>query len=63
MLQHKQNQPIQTSHTLAEGSKRRKRVVRNNLDSNWITRRPQLELNDCLMVELRNEDIRAFRTL
>ena len=35
-------------------------MVRNIWVRDWIVRRPQLGLHDRLMVELRNEDPRAF---
>ena len=57
-LQHQQNQLTQTQHILA---RRRRRVGRNFWVRDCIARRPQLRLYDRLMVELRNEDPRAFQ--
>ena len=59
MLQHQQNQLIQAQHIL-ERRRRKRRVVRNIWVRDWIAKRPQLGLYDRLMVELRNEDPRAF---
>ena len=63
LLQQHQNQVVQVHQFLIERRrrKRRRRVVRNIWVRDWIGRRPELGLYDRLMVELRNEDPRAFQ--
>ena len=62
LLQH-QNQMLQVYHALKrrQQSKRKRTVVRNIWVRDWISKRPELGLYDRLMVELRNEDPRAFQ--
>jgi hypothetical protein len=64
MLQQHQNQVVQAQHLLVarrRRRRRRRRVVRNIWVRDWIGRRPELGLYDRLMVELRNEDTKAFQ--
>jgi len=63
MLHQHQNQLVQAHQLLMHRRRRRRRrrVVRNVWVRDWISRRPQLGLYDRLMVELRNEDPRAFK--
>ena len=44
-----------------EGSGKKQQQIRSVWTRNWITRRPEQGLYDCLMVELINEDPRAFQ--
>lgn len=62
LLHQHQNQLVQV-HQLIDRrrQRRRRRRVRAIWVRNWISRRPQLGLYDRLMVELRNEDPRAFQ--
>ena len=65
MHQYQQNQLIQTQHILAKRRgrrrRRRRRVVRYIWVRDWIARKPQPGLYGRLMVELRNENPRAFQ--
>jgi hypothetical protein len=63
LLQQHQNQVVQVHQLLIDRRRRRRwrRVVRNIWVRDWIGRRPELGLYDRLMVELHNEDPRAFQ--
>ena len=61
-LNHHQNMMAQAHQLflLRRRRRRRRRIVRQLWVRQWIARRPELGLYDRLMVELRNEDPRAF---
>ncbi|KAK6166501.1 hypothetical protein SNE40_023170 [Patella caerulea] len=63
LFQQHQNQLLQVQQALdvRRRVRRRQRRVRAIWVRQWINRRPQLGLYDRLMVELRNEDPRAFK--
>ncbi|XP_050697643.1 putative nuclease HARBI1 [Eriocheir sinensis] len=65
LMQQHMNLQYQVHQHLSERRRRRRqqkrRVVRNIWVREWIARRPLLGLYDRLMVELRNEDPRAFQ--
>lgn len=61
LLHQHQNQLLQVQQVLNARRRVRRRRRRAIWVRQWIIRRPQLGLYDRLMVELRNEDPRAFK--
>jgi DDE superfamily endonuclease len=61
LLHQHQNQLLQVQQVLNARRRVRRRRRRAMWVRQWIIRRPQLGLYDRLMVELRNEDPRAFK--
>ena len=62
LLQNQNAQMVQLCQMLARRRRRRRRQqIRAVWTRNWITRGPEQGLYDRLMVELKNEDQRAFQ--
>ena len=62
LLQNQNAQMVQLHQMLVRRRRRRRRQqIRAVWTRNWTTRRPEQGLYDCLIVELKNEDPRAFQ--
>ncbi|KAG0728663.1 putative nuclease HARBI1 [Chionoecetes opilio] len=64
LMQQHMNQALHAHQYIVDRRRRRRlrrRAARSIWVRNWISRRPEHGLYDCLMVELRNEDPRAFQ--